>query len=240
MPRRYNIKWRDVDRKKLSNTVRQFNAKLTRTLKKHPEFEKFLPERITVADVKKNIETRNDYNREIKSLLRFLKTGAEMPYTSKTGIQTTLWERREIGIKVAVINRQRTAERKRANVSSFTGTMGSIQQNNLLPKKYNIDKIRLKDWNKFVQGVEKQVKEHYFTEKNIQYKNNYIQALLNIFNSQDARNIIEIINDIEPDDFINLFYEDPVLQLDFIYDPLEASLKADSIIEHLQGRGYGV
>lgn len=45
MPKQYNIKWRKSDREKISKTVRKFNAKITRTLKKHPEFAPYLPEK---------------------------------------------------------------------------------------------------------------------------------------------------------------------------------------------------
>lgn len=233
----YNIKWRKTDRQKISNTVRQFNAKITRTLKKHPEFAPYLPEKITIKELTGTIKTRKDFNRKVNSLSRFLKRGAEKPYTSKSGIKTTLWERKEIGYKVAQINRQRSLERKRANVSTYKGTMGSIQANNLNPKKYNIDKIRPHEWNKFIETVEKQIKSNYNYEKMERYKENYIKGLYNVF-GEKSKAIVKIVNNIPPDKFTDLFYDDPVLQLDFIYDPIEIDLKIESLIEHFISSGY--
>lgn len=237
MPKRYNIKWCKSDRKKISNTVRQFNAKITRTLKKHPEFAPYLPKKITVKELTAKIETRKDFNRELNSLSRFLKKGAEKPFTSKSGIKTTIWERREIGYKVAQINRQRTIEKKRAKVSTYKGTMGSIQANNLNPKKYNIDKIRPQEWDKFIETVEKQIKSNYNYYKMERYKENYIKGLYNVFGAK-GNDIIRIVENIPPDKFTDLFYNDPVLQLDFIYDPIEVDLKIESIIEHFESNGY--
>lgn len=237
MPKQYNIKWRKSDREKISNTVRQFNAKITRTLKKHPEFAPYLPEKITVKELTANIETRKDFNREVNSLSRFLKRGSEKPFTSKSGIKTTIWERKEIGYKVAQINRQRTIEKKRAKVSTYKGTMGSIQANNLNPKKYNIDKIRPQEWDKFIETVEKQVKSNYNYDKMERYKENYIKGLYNVFGAK-GNDITRIVENIPPDEFTDLFYNDPVLQLDFIYDPIEVDLKIESIIEHFESNGY--
>lgn len=237
MPKQYNIKWRKSDREKISNTVRQFNAKITRTLKKHPEFAPYLPEKITVKELTAKIETRKDFNREVNSLARFLKKGAEKPLTSKSGIKTTTWERKEIGYKVAQINRQRTIEKKRANVSTYKGTMGTIKANNLSPKKFNIDKMRPQEWDKFLETVEKQIKSNYNYDKMVRYKENYIKGLFNVFGTK-GNDIAKLVENIPPEAFTDLFYNDPVLQLDFIYDPLEVDLKIESIIEHLESNGY--
>lgn len=238
MPRQYNIKWRKQDKQKVANTVRQFNSKITRLLKKNPALKPYLPDRINAKELTKNIQTRSDFNREINSLGRFLKKGAETPITTDTGLRTTQWQRKEIGYKVANINRQRTAERKRANVSTFTGTMGTIQKNNLEPKQYDFNKIKPSDWDKFVQNVEKQVKENYFSEKNELYKQNYMTAISNVFNKEDSSKLLSIIQNIPAENLIDLFYSDPVLQIDFVYDPLEASVLAAHIENHLNEYGY--
>lgn len=238
MPRQYNIKWRKQDKQKVTNTVRQFNSKISRLLKRNPALKPYLPDRINAKELTKNIQTRSDFNREINSLGRFLKKGAETPITTDTGLRTTQWQRKEIGYKVANINRQRTAERKRANVSTFTGTMGTIQKNNLEPKQYDFNKIKPSDWDKFVQNVEKQVKENYFSEKNELYKQNYMTAISNVFNKEDSSKLLSIIQNIPAENLIDLFYSDPVLQIDFVYDPLEASVLAAHIENHLNEYGY--
>lgn len=238
MPRQYNIKWRNKDKTRLSNTVRQFNAKITRTLKKNPELAPYLPERLTVQGLRDKIQTRQDFNREIKSARRFLKPGTETPVTSATGIRTTRWEKREIGIKVGVINRRRNRELKKMNPTTEKGTMGTIRENNLRPKKYDIDKIKASDWDMFVYGVEKQIMSGYTAQKNELYKQNFIKAVETAFGSKGTE-IVEMAQSIPADILVELYYNDPVLQVEFIYNPLEMQIKIDNIVEHLEPYAYG-
>lgn len=238
MPRQYNIKWRNKDKTRLSNTVRQFNAKITRMLKKNPELAPYLPERLTVQGLRDKIQTRQDFNREIKSARRFLKPGAETPVTSATGIRTTRWEKREIGIKVGVINLRRNRELKKMNPTTEKGTMGTIRENNLRPKKYDIDKIKASDWDMFVYGVEKQIMSGYTAQKNELYKQNFIKAVKTAFGSKGTE-IVEMAQSIPTDILVELYYNDPVLQVEFIYNPLEMQIKIDNIVEHLEPYAYG-
>lgn len=238
MPRQYNIKWRNEDKTRLSNTVRQFNAKITRTLKKNPELAPYLPERLTVQGLRDKIQTRQDFNREVKSARRFLKPGAETPVTSATGIRTTRWEKQEVGIKVGVINRRRNRELKEMNPTTEKGTMGTIRENNLRPKKYDIDKIKASDWDMFVYGVEKQIMSGYTAQKNELYKQNFIKAVKTAFGSKGTE-IVEMAQSIPADILVELYYNDPVLQVEFIYNPLEMQIKIDNIVEHLEPYAYG-
>ena len=238
MSRQYNIKWRNKDKTRLSNTVRQFNAKITRALKKNPELAPYLPERLTVQGLRDKIQTRQDFNREIKSARRFLKPGAETPVTSATGIRTTRWEKREVGIKVGVINRRRNWELKEMNPTTEKGTMGTIRENNLQPKKYDIDKIKASDWDMFVYGVEKQIMSGYTAQKNELYKQNFIKAVETVFSSKGTE-IVEMAQSIPADILVELYYNDPVLQVEFIYNPLEMQIKIDNIVEHLEPYAYG-
>ena len=238
MPRQYNIKWRNKDKTRLSNTVRQFNAKITRTLKKNPELAPYLPERLTVQGLRDKIKTRQDFNREVNSARRFLKPGAETPVTSAKGIRTTKWEKREVGIKVGVINRRRNRELKKMNPTTEKGTMGTIRENNLRPKKYDIDKIKASDWDMFVYGVEKQIMSGYTAQKNELYKQNFIKAVKTAFGSKGTE-IVEMAQSIPADILVELYYNDPVLQVEFIYNPLEMQIKIDNIVEHLEPYAYG-
>lgn len=229
-----SIKWRKQDTKKIANLVRTFNAKITRTLKAHPEWAEYLPERLTTSDLKNRIETRQDFNRELKSYQRFMKKGAETPLMSQTGIKTTQWEKKEVGYKIAQINRLRTLERKKADVSTYKGTMGTIKNNNLLPKTFNFNKIKPKEWEKYMQTVNNQIRSTYHNEKMEKYKSNYLKAIDNIFGSS-AGEIIDIVSEIPAEKLMRMYYDDPVLQIDFVYDPLELQTIKENIIEHLRG-----
>ena len=161
MQKRYNIRWRDTDKKELAKAVRKFNAKRTRLLKQVPELEEFLPPKASTKEIRKSVKTRRDLKNELNSLERFMRKGAEKPIVTKEGIKTTVYEKKEISIKVRAINLRRAAELKKAAPSTEKGTMGTVRENNLKPKQYDIDKIKKSDWKKFVESVEKQSKDEW-------------------------------------------------------------------------------
>lgn len=234
MQKRYNIKWRESDEKELSKAVRKFNAKRTRLLKQVPELEEFLPPKQSVKTLRESIKTRRDFRNEINSIERFMQKGAEKPIVTAEGVKTTAYEKKELGIKIRAINARRAAERKRANVSTEKGTMGTIRANNLQPKQVNIDKIKKSDWNKFVESVEKQARDNYSQEKYERYKENFIKGLENAFGESGAE-LVALAEQIDPETLSQMYFDDPILQIDFIYDPLEMQVKIDAMTEHLQG-----
>ena len=233
MQKRYNIKWRDTDEKALAKAVRKFNDKRTRLLKQVPDLEEFLPAKLSTKELKKTIKTRRDFNNEINSIERFMRKGAEKPIVTKEGVKTTAYEKREIGIKVRAINARRAAERKKANVSTEKGTMGTIRANNLLPKQVNLDKVKKSDWKKFVESVEKQARDSYSADKYERYKENFIKGLENAF-GEKGKALQALAQQIDPETLTQMYYDDPILQIDFIYDPIEMQTKIDAMTEHLE------
>lgn len=232
MQKRYNIKWRESDEKELAKAVRKFNAKRTRLLKQIPDLEEFLPAKISTKEIREQIKTRRDLKNELNSIERFMRKGAEKPIVTKEGIKTTTYEKKEIEIKVRAINTRRTAERKRANVSTEKGTMGTIRENNLRPKQVDINKIKKSDWEKFKESVEKQARDSYFQGKYERYKENFMKGLENAF-GEKGRELQEIAAQISAERLTQMYYDDPILQIDFIYDPLEMQVKIDAMKEHL-------
>jgi len=234
MPKRYNIKWHKSDEKELAKAVRKFNAKRTRLLKQVPELEDFLPDKLNVQDIKRETKTRSDFNKTLNSINRFMRKGAEKPIVTEQGVKTTQYEKNELQIKIRTINQRRAAERKRANVSTEKGTMGTIQANNLNPKKVDINKVKKSDWKKFVESVEKQSKDIYQKEKYDRYKENFIKGLQNAF-GEKADQLVSMVEQIDPATLTQMYYDDPIIQIDFIYDPIEMQAKIDAMTEHLQG-----
>lgn len=232
MQKRYNIKWRDTDKKELAKAVRKFNAKRTRLIKQVPELEEFLPPKQSTKDIKNAVKTRRDFINALNSLERFMRKGAEKPIVTKEGVKTTEYEKREIEIKVRAINQRRAAELKKAAPSTEKGTMGTVRNNNLRPKKYDIDKIKKSDWKKFVESVEKQSKDSYNANKYERYKNNFMKGLENAF-GEKGRELIDIVEQMNAETLVQMYYDDPILQIDFIYDPLEMEVKIDTMIDHL-------
>lgn len=232
MQRRYNIKWRPTDEKELAKAVRKFNAKRTRLLKQVPELEDFLPAKKSVKEIRSNITTRQDFKREINSIERFMRKGAEKPIVTKEGIKTTQYEKRELQIKVRQINKRRKQELKLLNPSIEKGNLHTVQELNLAPQKFNLDKMKKSDWEGFKRRIDKQSRSSYYAEKYERYKKNYMKGIENVFGPA-GESILELVRQMAGEELTKAFYNDVILEIDFIYDPIDMQAKIDAIIERL-------
>lgn len=107
MSRKSKIRWRESDTEQLAKRVKNFNAKITRLEKKHPEIADLLPERVSAKTLKADISTRSDYNKIIKALAGFSEKGAEKIVKGKGGAETTQWEYKQVQKAVQAENRAR-------------------------------------------------------------------------------------------------------------------------------------
>lgn len=231
MDKQPRIKWNKNDRKNIANMARKFNAKITRISNKSPEISKYLPNKINSKELQQNIESRRELNKLLNKYGRFLDKGAENIVQSKKGVTTTEWMKKEVSIDIGVINRKRSSERKRADVSTYKGTMGTVGANNLQPKTFNFDEISSqKAWKEYVRSAEKQSSPGYNSEKQSNYKKNYIMAIRNTVGyGVDADKIVKLIEKIDSDSLYYSYYDDQILQLNFWYDEHDKGIKIRSV-----------
>ena len=242
MSRKSNIKWRASDAEKLEAEIKRFNKKIYNTRHRHPELKNVLPKTITKADKLQMIEEfknapRSEFKKTLNSINRFSRPGAEEAVKAMTGNKVTKWEKREIGIKVGQINRQRTIERAKMEKLDATsqgvplglkrGQMGSERMNALKPKKYNFDKIKGgKEWEKFKDTIEKQSSFNYRQDRFEQYKANYLKGLDDVF-GEYAKDIKSIIEKLPPELVNETYFKEQEASITFIYDMQEMNLKLD-------------
>lgn len=80
MSRKNNIKWRDTDLAELRRVTKNYNAKISRQRAKLIEQDQRfqasqLPQKASVRELRKAIETRKDFNAELKNMQNFIDTG---------------------------------------------------------------------------------------------------------------------------------------------------------------------
>jgi hypothetical protein len=220
MSRKSPIRWRESDLERVSKEVKRFNDKITRTLKKHPELAGVLPEKINKKKFIEGIETRQDFNREIKSIGRFAQRGAEKVVSNKKGLKVTAWEKKEIGYKVGAINRERAKVREKNNVDvNAKGLMGKMKDADYKPKKINFKNKSKKDWEKFVQSVEEQVRANYKNDSAESYKNTYLE-MIKEWLGESGKDLYKIINQIPSDLVYENYLEDYITTISFTSDDL--------------------
>lgn len=208
----------------LKKMVKAYNEKAKR-------FEKrgFKVEKLSYSKLKDSSDVA-----DTKAIIKeFMKGGYKTVKTEK-GVELPDAIYRKAKKQLQIINERRAIQRAKVGEieKGNLAQMGRMRDVNLLPKQ-DIDQISMRDMPSYLRSLDTQTQPNYHERKNVQYRNNYISMLNNLFDSNDPRlkGIINKIHSVNIDDFINaslgsdylfiLFYRDPVereSQREIIYD----------------------
>lgn len=233
MSKYHRINWRDSDTKEINRVVKNFNAKINRLIKKNPQMANVLPEKVSAGQLRELINTRRDLNRELNSLRRFSRRGAEeLVEISENdyNLRTTKWQRTEMNRRVVIIN-QRRAKRldelsnlevtsrgeslgyKRSDIGMGKATEVSLSPMHAFTRRMSQRDLKMK-W----KAIMKESQSDYFTQKDFRLRENYIKALEQNFNADDISDIIKEIRSIDINDFL-LKFEEEGGTLELAYPP---------------------
>ena len=223
MSKYHKIRWTEQDTKEISRVVKNFNSKITRLAKKNPEIANILPEKVSSKQLKEIINTRQDLHRELNSLKRFSKKGAEKIVTipdTEYDLKTTKWQKVEMNRRVGIINRRRKERLERLQEVEMTSRgkslgytrgqlgMGKATEVALQPLTAFFRTMGNTDLKKRWQSILVQSQSDYFTKKDYRLRDNYIKALVTSFNENNISDIIEAIENMDIKDFLNKFEEE--------------------------------
>lgn len=208
----------------LKKMVKAYNEKAKR-------FEKrgFKVEKLSYSKLKDSPDVA-----DTKAIIKeFMEGGYKTVKTAK-GVELPDAIYRKAKKQLQIINERRAIQRAKVGEidKGNLAQMGRMRDVNLLPKQ-DIDQISMRDMPSYLRSLDTQTQPNYHERKNVQYRNNYISMLNNLFDSNDSRlkEIINKIHSVNIEDFINaslgsdylfiLFYRDPVereSQREIIYD----------------------
>ena len=234
MSRRYNIRWREADEAELKRVVKNFNAKLSRLAKKDPANKNALPERVSAAQLRDMIETRQDLNRELNALRRFSQKGAEelvdVP-DNDYNLKITKWQKKEMKLMEAVANRKRKERRERIADIDMTSRgeelgykkgqigMGKAEQVSLDPVRAFTPSMNRRDLQKKYRKLRKEAQSTYWDKRDEVMRSNYIKSLTDNFNPEDIKDIIERIEIMEFEEFRKIFEAEDLSSFELNYPP---------------------
>ena len=236
MSKHHKIRWTQSDNDDLARALRNFNAKITRISKKNPEIKNYLPEKVRlkgytnekgvyIPGLKDLINTRQDLHREINALRRFSKRGSEeivvIPDTDYN-VKTTKWQKTEMNRRKAIINRRRKKryeEMQEIELKSGGESLGYTKGQFGMGKTIEID---LRPINAFTRRMNQkdliwkwrsmmaESQSDYFTKKDYQARENYLQGIYENYNPEDLKDVIDHIKNMDIKEFLNTMQsEDP-------------------------------
>lgn len=226
-----SIRWTKKQKENLSKAVKSYNQKLAREIKKNPDLKEYAPEKLSVKSLKESITTSKELNERLKEIKGIFRKGYLEPIETTSGVKTVKGILDDYEKKVERINKQRQKELSLIPDNPiYYGILGTIESNNLSPKKFNPDTIKPKHWNDFLKSIDAQLTPNYLRKKRELYKQNYIKALQLHFNSM-ADDLVELISNADAEVVARGFYSSPYLQLSFIYGEEELSLAYETLME---------
>lgn len=178
------INWRRGDYVKLGRAVAEFNRKIDKV--RTEENQDYLPEKISYRNLKDNILTRQELNRQINSLKRFQRENASNLYETQASMRLTNWEREELRINERVAKAKQTREINRFNnetkaSSGFTREqMGSLELQRMKASRNNLGKLETvvgKEFDRLRRRLRTWGSSDFSMRRSITYRKNYIDTM---------------------------------------------------------------
>lgn len=212
----------------LKKMVKAYNEKAKR-------FEKrgFKVEKLSYSELKDSPDVA-----DTKAVIKEFMVGGYKTVKTEKGVELPDAIYRKAKKQLDIINERRAKQRakvgeiERGNLAQ----MGRMRDVNLLPKQ-DINQISERDMPSYLRSLETQSQPNYLERKNLQYVNNYISMLNNLFSKDDPRlrEIINKIHSINIEDFINASLGSDYLFILFYRDPIEQENQREIIYDKIKG-----
>lgn len=234
----YNISWNERQTKDLQKAIRNFNAKIARLEKKGVP-KGSLPERVRMTSVTKVIDgeeriikkglkdiikNRQDLQREINSLQRFSRKGAEELVNAPLeeggyaeNIKVTKWELDDIIRRTARVNKQRAIKKSEIEEIEMKSrgealgykrgqvAMGKQDENLLEPIVPFTRTMSNEERRRKLRTLRNESSATYWEERDEILKEAYIKGLYNNYAPEDVEEIAKKIRGMSTKEFRETF-----------------------------------
>ncbi len=238
MAKQNNIRWRRSDYSKLSHLTRKVNKKILEIEVKKPDLQPYQPQYLDYQELKSQIKTRRDLKNVLNKYNRYLREGAEEIIKSDRGAVASKWAVKEFEINQRAENARRRAIAKKLNEQNVTiagkdtgikrAEMGSIKEHEVKPSTKKFKNQSQREWELASKLFDRKMHSTYNDEQTQKMIENYVKGLIAEGYPDE---LLEMFNKVPVEKFKEIVDTDETATFDFIYDPLEMRVKADSLIE---------
>lgn len=233
------IKWRRSDEDLLRRTVKNFNAKISRVAKAHPELAKYQPEKANFKELRNQLQQlpRSEFKKEIARMQRYSVKGAEKIREADTGGFVTNYSFREITIYRQTINREKAKRRKEKQFTGEKAMEGnkfiSEREADLLPERAPKQRTEA-GWRKLEMRLYRQQRADYREARQEQYRENILTAVSRVYGGGSV--VLWALSKLTAQQLIDFYYESPYLSFDYIYSEQERQIIEDTILEEIMDK----
>lgn len=218
----------------INKIVRNFNQKVTRLEKNQQEL---LPTKISVRELKKSYNNRNDLKRKLRELKRFSTRGIEQVIETKQGLKISKYDIINLKKENARVKRSLTMEIKRLETTSpkvlgkkqktTFAQMGDQHYLNLVARRKALEKeiinLTKSELERLKKLIDKTLKNKDYM--NSTFKENYLKMLTDLgyyfdYDNEKLQKLEDKLMDLSPDKFLKLFQEDKSIRAILDYYPV--------------------
>lgn len=219
----------------INRTIKNFNQKIARLEKSDENL--ILPSKITKAELKESVYSRQELKRKLKQLQTYSIRGAEKTVTTDGGVNLSLYELQNLQKESRRIKANLTREinklrqtaptvfgKKQATTFAQMGDQYylNLQARRSALEKGKITKLKPEQLKQFMNLLEKTSRNK--TYYNNIFKNNYLKMLTDMgyFYGYDKKKLGELetkLNNLNSNEFLKLFREEKSIQAILDYYP---------------------
>lgn len=228
---------RQDHKQELRRLVKNYNAKLDRIAKKNQDIVDALPDRASVRDLSKLIDTWNDFQKVAGRLRRFAKKGSETIVTNQHGERATRYAIDEFKRDQAAENRKKAARKKARQKREETkggkptgqtvAQMENKQNVRDIPDTSKFDDFKPGEFREKAKLFATRVLDSYDKVTAKRMQENYVKGLIR---EGYGERLQRLIARVPTDKFIEIVESDLFANFDFIYDEQERAAKEEQLL----------
>lgn len=235
-----SIRWGKSDENELKHSIKNYNAKISRELKKDSTMEKYLPDRKSIKIERANAQagTRKEFKQIVKWVQKFSEPKAVEKVETLSGIKATKWEVDKARETVRRLNIHNAAERKKTDTDYLKGLSDPDVKMKLRKRELKLEAKTPTEFKKFVASAEKMLSSKYQNEGFDTYKDNYLKALKSV--GIDNPELVALIERIPAKELYRFTMDSPDTKIDFIYDIAKVDDIEERILERFEMQYEGL
>ena len=212
------IRIKSEDVRQLERSVRNFNAKISRELKKDESLREYLPQRKSLREEKKALQemSRREFQYNLKAMVKFRKGGTPEKIETITGIRTTKYQvdllknmQRRENISIAI--------KSKANKNNYLKGISSASDKwELEQKKIDIKTMTPDDLKEKEKALTKRLSSQYQRRRLEQFKTNYLQGMKQA-GEVYSKELYDRIENMPAKKLLNLSKNYPEMEIDYHY-----------------------